>query len=87
MSLFNLASLAAHLCSGVGARPYDSSQEQRNNEKILKEALLTMESIRNVATKACCSKNYLQPFLATRLRLSGLKCMWKRVFTIGSIGS
>ena len=63
MNLFNLASQAARRHSRVGARPYDSSRERRNAEKIpKKEALLSTESIRNVATKTCCSKSCLQPF-------------------------
>ena len=63
MNLFNLASQAARRRSRVGARPYDSSREQRNAEKIpKKEALLSMESIQNVATKTCCSRSCLQPF-------------------------
>ena len=50
-----------HSC--LGARLYDSSREQRNAKKILKkEALLSTESIRNVATKTCCSRSCLQPF-------------------------
>ena len=54
MNLFNLASQAARRRSRVGARLYDSSREQRNFEKIpKKEALLSTESIRNVATKTC----------------------------------
>ena len=60
MNLFNLASQAARQRSRVGARPYESSREQRNAEKIpKKEALLSTESIRNVATKTCCSKSCL----------------------------
>ena len=54
MNLFNLASQVTRWRSRVGARPYDSSREQRNAEKIpKKEALLSTESIRNVATKTC----------------------------------
>ena len=41
---------------------YESSRERRNSDKIPKEALLSTESIRNVSTKSCCSKNYPQPF-------------------------
>ena len=63
MNLFNLASQAARQCSRVGASSYDSSWEQKNAEKIpKKEALLSTESVRNVATKTCCSRSYLQPF-------------------------
>ena len=62
VNLFNLTSQVAHRCSRLGARPYDSSRE-RSIEKIpKKEALLSAESIRNVATKTCCSKSCLQPF-------------------------
>ena len=63
VNLFNLTSQAARRHSRVGARPYDSSRERRNAEKIpKKEALLSTESIRNVATKTCCSRSCLQPF-------------------------
>ena len=63
MNLFNLASLASRRRSRVGARVYESSQEQRNSDKSpRKEALLSTESIRNLSSKSCCSKNYLQPF-------------------------
>ena len=63
MNLFNLASQAARRCSHVGARLYNSSREQRNALKISKkEALFSAESIRNVATKTCCSRSCLQPF-------------------------
>ena len=63
MNLFNLTSQAARQRSRVGACPYDSSQERRNAQKIpKKEALLNTESIRNVATKTCCSRSCLQHF-------------------------
>ena len=63
VNLFNLTSQAARRHSRVGARLYDNSRERRNAEKILKkEALLNAESIRNVATKTCCSRSCLQPF-------------------------
>ena len=63
MNLFNLASIASHQCSRVSARVYESSQERRNSDKIpKKETLLSTESITNVSTKSCCSKNCLQPF-------------------------
>ena len=63
VNLFNLTSQAARRHSRVGAHPYDSSRERRSTEKIpKKEALLSAESIRKVATKTCCSKSYLQPF-------------------------
>ena len=63
MNLFNLASLASRRHSRVGARVYESSRERRNSDKIpRKEALLSTESIRNVSSKSCCSKNCLQPF-------------------------
>ena len=63
MNLFNLASLASCRRSQVDARVYESSRERRNSDKIpRKEALLSTESIRNVSSKSCCSKNCLQPF-------------------------
>ena len=47
----------------MDARAYETSQEQRNSDKISKkDALLITKFIRKVATKSCCSKNYLQPF-------------------------
>ena len=69
MNLFNLASLASLRSSRVGARAYKSSREQKNCEKIpKKEALLIAESIRNVATKSCCSRNRLQPFSHDKIK-------------------
>ena len=63
MNLFNLASLASCRRSRVGARVYKSSWERRNSDKIpKKEALLSIESIKNASTKSCCSKNCLEPF-------------------------
>ena len=63
VNLFNLTSQAARRRSRLGARPYDNSRERRSTEKIpKKEALLSAESIRNVATRTCCSKSCLQPF-------------------------
>ena len=63
MNLFNLTSQAARRRSRMGARPYDSSQERKNVEKIpKKEALLSTEPIRNEATKTCCSRSCLIPF-------------------------
>ena len=63
VNLFNLTSQGARRRSRVGACPYDSSRERRNAEQIpKKEALLNAESIRNVATKTCCSRSCLQPF-------------------------
>ena len=60
VNLFNLTSQAARRHSRMGARPYDSSRERKNAEKIpKKEALLSAESIRNMATKTCCSKSCL----------------------------
>ena len=68
VNLFNLTSQAARRRSCVGARPYDSSWERRNVEKIpKKDALLNAESIRNVATKTCCSRSCLQPFLHDKI--------------------
>ena len=52
----------------MGARPNNSSWEQKNAQKIpKKEALVTTKSIRNVAKKACFSKNCLQPFLRDKI--------------------
>ena len=74
MHLFNVASAASHWQSRVDAHPYESSRGQRNSDKIpKKEALLTVESIRNVTTMSCCSKNYLQYF--PHDRIEALKCM------------
>ena len=63
MNIFNLASTASRWCSRVGARLYKSSRERRNSNKIPKKvALLNVDSIANVSTKSCCSRNCLQPF-------------------------
>ena len=63
MHLFNVSSGALCQRNWVGACPYESSRGQRNFERIpKKEALLTIESIRNVSTMSCCSKNRLQCF-------------------------
>lgn len=63
MNLFNLALAASRRRSRVGARSYESSRERRNSNKIPKKvALLSVDSITNVSTKSCCSKNCLQPF-------------------------
>ena len=57
VNLFNLTSQAARRRSRLDARPYDSSRERRSTEKIpKKEALLSAESIRDVATRTCCSE-------------------------------
>ena len=68
MHLFNVSSGASCQRSWVGACPYESSRGQRNSDKIpKKEALLTVESIRNVSTMSCCSKNCLQCFPRDRI--------------------
>ena len=60
MHLFNVSSEASRRQSRVGAHPYESSRRRRNSDKIpKKDALLTVESIRNVSTMSCCSKNCL----------------------------
>ena len=59
-NIFNLASRASLWHSHVGAHPYESSWERRNSDKILKKvALLSVDSIANVSTKSCCSRNCL----------------------------
>ena len=63
MNIFNLASAASYWHRRVGARPYESSWERGNFDKIPKKvALLSVDSIANVSTKSCCSRNCLQPF-------------------------
>ena len=61
MHLFKVSSEASRRRSRVGARPYKSSRGRRNSDRIpKKEALLTVESIRNVSTMSCCLKICLQ---------------------------
>ena len=68
MHLFKVSSGASRRQSRVGARPYESSRGRRNSDRVpKKEALLTVESIRNVSTMSCCSKNCLQRFLRDRI--------------------
>ena len=68
MHLFRVSSEASRRRSRVGARPYESSRGRRNCDRVpKKEALLTVESIRNVSTMSCCSKNYLQCFPRDRI--------------------
>ena len=50
MHLFKVSSGASRRRSQVGARPYESSRGRRNSDRVQKkEALLTVESIRNVS--------------------------------------
>ena len=63
MNLFNITSTASHWHSRVGARPYETSRERRNSNKIPKKvAMLSVDSIANVSIKSYCSRNSLQPF-------------------------
>ena len=69
MHLFNIASTKSCQQSWLGICLYESSREQRNFNKIpKKEALLTIELIRNVFTMFCCSKNCLQHFSHNRIK-------------------
>ena len=68
MHLFRVSSGALCRQSRVGTRPYESSRGRRNYDRVpKKEALLIVESIRNVSTMSCCSKNCLQRFLHDRI--------------------
>ena len=68
MHLFKVSSGASRRQSWVGACPYESSRGQRNSDRVpKKEALLSVESIRNVSTMSCCSKNCLQRFPRDRI--------------------
>ena len=68
MHLFKVSSGASRRRSRVGARPYESSRGRRNSDRVQKkDALLTVESIRNVSTMSCCSKNCLQRFPRDRI--------------------
>ena len=68
MHLFRVSLGASYQRSRVGTRPYGSSREWRNSDRVpKKEALLTVESIRNVFTMSYCSKNYLQGFPRDRI--------------------
>ena len=68
MHLFRVSSGASRRRSRVGARPYESSRGRRNCDRVpKKKALLTVESIRNVSTMSCCSKNCLQRFPHDRI--------------------
>ena len=69
MNLFNLTSTASHWHSHVGARPYESSRERRNSNKIPKVALLSVKSIVNVFARSCCLRNCLQPFLYDKIEV------------------
>ena len=69
MHLFRVSSRALRRRSWVGAHPYESSRGRRNCDRVpKKEALLTVESIRNVSTMSCCSKNCLQRFSHDRIK-------------------
>ena len=68
MHLFKVSLGASRRRSRFGARPYESSRGRRNSERVpKKEALLTIESIRNVSTMFCCLKNCLQRFPCDRI--------------------
>ena len=68
MHLFNVTSVASCRRSWVGACSYENSRGRRNSDKIpKKKALCTVESIKNVLTMSCCSKNCLQSFLCNRI--------------------
>ena len=90
MQLFNVSSGASRWRSQVGACPYKSSRGQRNSKRIpKKEALLVVESIRNVSTMSCCSKNCLHRFPHDRIEAlrSEMHVEGTRVSIIGSIDS
>ena len=88
MHLFKVSSGASRQQSRVGIRPYESSRGQRNSDRVpKKEALLTVELIRNVSTMSCYSKNCLQHFPRDKMRFYGLKCISKGLYIIGSIDS
>ena len=68
MHLFKVSSGASRRRSRFGAHLYESSRGRRNSERVPnKEALLTVESIRNVSTMSCCLKNCLQRFPRDRI--------------------
>ena len=68
MHLFRVSSGALRQQSRVGACPYKSCRGRRNSDRVpKKEALLTVESIKNVSTMSCCSKNCLQRFPCDRI--------------------
>ena len=68
MHLFKVSSEASRRRSRVGALPYESSRGRKNSDRVpKKEALLTVESIRNVSTMSCCLKNCLQRFPRDRI--------------------
>jgi len=47
----------------TGVRSYENSRERRETNSLpKKEILMTQQSIAEVSSKECCSKNYLQPF-------------------------
>ena len=88
MHLFKVSSGALRQRSRVGARPYESSRGQRNSDRVpKKKALLTVESIRNVSTMSCCSKNCLQRFSCDRIEALRSESMSNAMYIIGSIDS
>ena len=81
MHLFKVSSGASRRRSQVGAHPYESSRGRRNSDRVpKKEALLTVESIRNVSTMSCCSKNYLHRFPRDRI-----EALWSKMHVEGSV--
>ena len=68
MHHFTISSGALRRQSWVDACSYESSRGRKNSDKIpKKDDLLIVESIRNVSTISCCSKNCLQHFLRDRI--------------------
>ena len=81
MHLFRVSSRASRRQSRVGTHPYESSRGQRNCDRVpKKEALLTIESIRNVSTMSCCSKNCLQRFSHDRI-----EALWSEMHVEGTV--
>ena len=81
MHLFRVSSGASCWRSRVSARPYESSRGRRNSDRVpKKEALLTVESIRNVSTMSCCLKNYLQ-----RFPHDWIEALWSEMHVEGSV--
>ena len=81
MHLFRVSSGALRWQSWVGAHLYKSSRGRRNCDRVpKKEALLIVESIRNVSTMSCYSKNYLQRFPCDRI-----EALWFEMHVKGSV--
>ena len=80
MHLFRVSLGASRRRSRVGACPFESSRGRRNSDKAKKEALLTVELIRNVSTMSCCSKNCLQRFPCDRI-----EALWSEMHVEGSV--